>query len=413
MRRIVSEGVRIVSRRGAGLGKSAVIMPCALIVSLALGLGGLGIVFHAREALRASAADIGWLVGLWFLAYVVGCLALRPALGRLLPRTLIVGSCVAMAALTAGMLCAATLPALFALQALHALAAGLFWPPLMGWLSADAEGGALGRAISRFNLSWSVGSILSPLACGWLSARATPLPLQASAVLLAMAAAYVVGAVALLPRVRAESRVLPGLDQQGPAGRSTPLRFPAWVGLFVSYFGITVLRSVFPVAGLEVLHMAKGAIGALLLLNSLCSTAAFLVLGATRFWHFRSAPMLAAQVLGVAAFAALIASPPPWALALLFGALGLSEGFSYTESIFHGVSGSPHRARRMAIHEAVLASGSLVGPVIGGIVFERCALAGLWTLCAAVLLGGTAIQAALGLRLAGGRRGRKEEDGDL
>jgi len=41
----------------------------------------------------------------------------------------------------------------------------LFWPPIMGWLAADLECAALGKAMSRYNISMSVAGIAgAPLA---------------------------------------------------------------------------------------------------------------------------------------------------------------------------------------------------------------------------------------------------------
>jgi predicted MFS family arabinose efflux permease len=80
---------------------------------------------------------------------------------------------------------------------------------------------------------------------------------------------------------------------------------------------------------------------------------------------------------------------------VLFSALGVSQGMAYMASIFHGVSGSRRRDRRMAIHETMLSCGIVSGPVLGGIAFERRGLAFVWWLCLAVMLAGGALQSLL------------------
>ena len=65
------------------------------------------------------------------------------------------------------------------------------------------------------------------------------------------------------------------------------------------------------------------------------------------------------------------------------------------ESVFHGVAGSVQRARRMAVHEALLNSGALVGAVGGGFFYERNGMPAVFIGFAVMLLATAAVQAAL------------------
>jgi predicted MFS family arabinose efflux permease len=73
-------------------------------------------------------------------------------------------------------------------------------------------------------------------------------------------------------------------------------------------------------------------------------------------------------------------------LAFSLGAIGPLISLGFSGSFFHGASGSNRRAARMALHEALLAGGLIVGSAAGAQVYERFSMSAL-SLCCAALLG--------------------------
>lgn len=59
----------------------------------------------------------------------------------------------------------------FILISLYGFSVSLFFPPIAGWMSSGIEGASLSKAISRWNISWSTGTILSPYIAGFLSEK--------------------------------------------------------------------------------------------------------------------------------------------------------------------------------------------------------------------------------------------------
>jgi predicted MFS family arabinose efflux permease len=181
------------------------------------------------------------------------------------------------------------------------------------------------------------------------------------------------------------------------------LRFPAWIGLFVTFTVLGVIITVFPMFARDDLGLAKSTIGALLLGRALCTAVGYLLLGGITRWHFRPLPMtmglvlLAVLVFGISRAASL----PVVALSLaLIGPL-VSLGFSY--SFFHGASGASRRATRMAIHEALLASGLIAGSAAGSQIYQLYSMTAVSAFCAVLI--GAAIVAQMFLI----RRWRTEE----
>lgn len=396
MFRYISQRRQVIRSYYSGIGKTAVIYPAAFLVAVAMGQVTLGLIFFVRDVFKATPTLIGWLAGVWAISFAFGCLVIRPVFNRVLPRYLIVGSTLCLSVFTLSILHVPTLGWIFVLYVLYGMAASLFWPPLMAWLSTDAEGTALGRVLSRFNVSWCLGNVVSPFICGWLSQQAVHLPLLLGSGLFLLTAVFVTGAVSVLPKVQEDNNTGTNANtEQTPPEQSTLLRYPAWIGLFASFLGSGVIMAIFPIAAREELSMTKSVIGFLFMICSLLNAIGFVILGKTVFWHFRSLPMLVGQLVGVAVFVGMAYAKSIYPISVLFALWGMSMALSYSNGIFHGVSGSLDRARRMAIHESTLALGIVAGSVVGGMVYQLHSITYVYRLCAFILLAATLVQSLL------------------
>jgi len=361
-----------------------------------LGMLILGMVFYMREVFLLSPGQVGWIAATWQGCYVLGCLTMRPVFERLLPRYSMIFSCAGMATAVTAILLSRSVAAAFVFYGLFGFCLSFFWPPLMSWLSLGIEGKQLGRAMSRLTFIGNMGIIVSPLVAGALSELSPRYPLYGAIAVFLIDCLLLIGAALALPRIRSDKqRGFNRRESSGQPDNSTPLRFPAWIGVFVTYTVMGVIITVFPMYARDDLGLSKSTIGALLLCRALCTAAGYLLLGRTTFWHFRPAPMTA----GLALLAVLVfgisraASIPLLVLSLaLIGPL-VSLGFSY--SFFHGASGAPRRATRMAIHEALLASGLIAGSAVGGQIYQHYTMNAVSVFCAALIGVAIALQVVL------------------
>ncbi len=376
-----------------GIGNIAVIYPVALLTSFALGLTNLGIVFFARDIFDANPVEIGWLAGTWSIAYAIGCILLRPVLVRFPARYLIIASSFMMFLSVLAIQFVASLAAVFVIFALYGVSMSMFWPPLMAWLSDGHEGSSLGHRFSRYNLMWSFGSIASPYMCGWLAESSARFPLFIGCGIFFASAVFVSGAALVLPKASADislAEISPEIDEEKQA--ETLLRIPAWIGLFATFFGLGAIFSIFPLAARSELGIAESSVGLLLLCRALLSAISFYVIGKVVFWHFKIIPMIIAQIMAVVCFVSLYFCSNIFAIGTVFGLLGVFAAFSYATSVFHGVTGSANRVKRMSIHESTLAGGLLGGSVVAGMLYNASSMAHVYLLCAVVLLAGIVIQ---------------------
>lgn len=383
----------------SGLGKTAIVLPASFLMNASNGLVNFGIIYYLRDTYGAEPSIIGWFNAFYSLAYFAGCLGLKPLLVRLLPRYSMMAASVLMATSTLGILLLRSLWINFFLYGFFGFAVALFWPPLMGWLSAEREGKDLNRTISRFNFSWSSANIVSPFLAGLLFETDAVLPIQTGIALQYGIFLFILAASLALPRLRLDDYREPAHSEAaGISENRPPLRFLAWTGIFGSYAMIGVLNTMFPLFGREGLSLSASVVGAILLTRSLTTTGGFMLFGAAHRWHFRVFPHFLAQGVYVLMAVLLMLVPRPLAYVLILPVFGLTAAYSYSSSIFHGAAGTPRRGRSMTIHEAVLTAGQVVGAVGGGFFYEAAGMTGALFFVAGLIFLGTLLQGVLRLR---------------
>jgi len=385
---------------GRGIGKSALILPISLLFSIALGMTSFSMIFYARDVFQASAALIGWLAALPHLGYFAGCFLLQPLLRLLLPRHSLIAASASSTILLVGILLSQSLVLVFVLYGLFGLSLSLFWPPLMGWLSFGKEDRILNTALGRFNLSWSGGSIIAPFWAGYLLQRGITVPFQTSVLIMTAICLSVLAASLFVPGVRQDRQKEVVRKNLGSAeDRSTPLRFPAWIGLFASYVVLGITMSILPLFLREEIGFPETQIGLLLLIRALFSTLGFILLARLSFWHFKGWLMILCQGVIAAVVAVMIVLRTFTGFSLFLALFGLLFALSYNNSLFNGVTGSVQRSTRMAIHEGVLTAGVVFGSSIGGILFQTGQFWGVLLFGSVVVAAGAVAQIALVLVL--------------
>lgn len=379
-----------------GIGKSAVLFPATFIVALGHGLVTLGVIFYIREVFHATPSQVGYFTALWSMCFILGCIFIRPLSDRILPRYVLICATFLKSLFIVLILFVKSMAFAYLFYGFFGLSISFFWPPLMGWLSRGIEGAELGKLMSRYNFSWSIGSIISPLLAGLLSKRNPAFPLIIGSFLFLSASLLLTGASIALPKIRQDMTVnFNKNDVSAGVDNSTPLRFPAWVGIFTTYMVIGVIVNIFPVFALEKTSLDKTAIGFLLQARALFAAIGFIYMGRTTFWHFLPSQMLIGQGGLAACVLLMIFTTSALPIAIVISCIGISMAFSYSNSLFHGVSGSINRSGRMAVHESLISSGLIVGSVAGGVLYQKFSMILVYNFCAVFILLGILIQGLL------------------
>lgn len=300
------------------------------------------------------------------------------------------------ASLFALFLLAPSMALAFVVYFLYGLLTGLFWPPLMTWLSSGLEGQALSKATNTFSLSWSSGGAIAPFVAGLLCELGLDIPVYVGIAIFALTGAVMAASGKLVPSpARGGAAVATGPETDPPtreADHSTPLRFPAWIGAFMIYAVLAVFSNIFPLFAKDELGLSESRIGLLLLVRASFAALGFWALGRFGFWHFRRRYIALGLLLLLLLDLAFVFVHAPAGFALGLAALGLVQALCYNSSIFYGASGAWDRARRMTIHEALLTAGQILGSIGGGMAYQAFTWQTVFVFLAVVVAGGLAAQ---------------------
>lgn len=239
---------------------------------------------------------------------------------------------------------------------------GFFWPAVQSGIGRLSAGEGLGRSIGLFNILWSSGKGLGFLVGGFL------LDTLGGDIALAFGAAISVAAGLWLP---ADT----GRDARPDAAATAPPRADmgrfmkaAWLANFAAWGIGAVLNSQYPklVEGCadRELHF-----GILLGLIYLSQTLVFARLGRWSGWIGDARLLYVCEGAGALAIAALPWCACRWTAYLLAPVFGASLGLCYVSSIYYSLrAGERNEGKWVGFHEAVLGSGNILVPILGGAV---------------------------------------------
>lgn len=382
--------------RYTGIGKSFIIYPSVFLVAAGITIIELGIIFYLKEIYGAAPSHIGYFAALWSFWYIIGCIFIRPLFNKVLPRYLLIGSSFFMSFSVLSILFTKAFAVTFLYYDLYGIAMSFFWPPIMGWLSQDIEGTRLGKSMGYFNLSWSAGLIIGPFLAGILSAISVEIPIYVGGFLFLLTGILIAVGSFLLPKIRSDRSIeVSREDGTFRKDTSTFLRFPGWIGMLTTFIVIGVVINIFPVFARDELLLRKETIGLLMQSRAFLAAFVFVFLGHTTFWHFRISYMTLGQVCLAFIIFFMNFTSSPLILAALIAMIGALRAHSYNSSVFHGVSGSIARTKRMAVHESLLAAGLIFGSSLGGLIYQKYSMTAVYYFCAAVVMSGVLLQLGL------------------
>lgn len=347
-----------------------VLNTASFLAQLTIAMVNLALVYHLRGFFHLSADKIGIAASICPAAYLIFCILLSPYTGHFKPRNLVELSLLGMALSVALFASTSILAVAYASLACYGAFMSLLWPQIEGWFSRGKEGKQLSHVSNAFNFSWSFGVGVSSFVAGLLVERSTTLPFWVSLALFAVVFLMIFGSSALVPGIRAMKSEKEENRDTEKTDTSTPLRFYCWTGVIILYTGMSVILTIFPLYAQDVLKISESLTGLLLLFRGVATCISFLLLGRFGFWHFKKRYIFSTQLLfGLSCLVALGFSSV-FAYGLFFLLFGILFATAYTQSMFHGASGSINRSQRMIIHEVLLTVGTILGAVLGGYLYE-------------------------------------------
>ena len=424
----------------------------AFLMDFAVGVASLGMT-ELGILLGASPFVLGLMGTVGGTAYTLVCLCSGRLSDRYGRRRSVLAGCLLVISAWVAVSHAQTPWQIVCLVPFGSIGAALFWPPLQAWL-AELSGDSrreLNRNLGLFNILWCTGLMLGPIVCGyvwpwgrywpfgvgiagvgvifaiaWFMPRRrhlppgplpagegehgdlTPSPLSTSGEgedgsgRLALAPAHSCGVSGGGTQCRradgapAEPLVLPEGNREQDDTAAHPLAGMylkiAWAGNFSSWFASGVIKSLFPKLG-DDLHFSPALVGSLIAAIHLAQLGIFWITRNNHRWQYRLWPFFAAQGLAFGGMVLAFVTGQPWLFGVAFGTAGICAGVTYVGSLFYSLHGNTdERGGKAGLHEAVLGSGILFGPLLGGLLANAVNLRAPFLMVAGVYVLATATQ---------------------
>jgi MFS family permease len=349
-------------------------------------------------ALKASALNLSRLGALSAFCYTVMCLVAGSVSDRIGRKATAVLACVGLATAYALAGLAGSIGRLLLLSILSGSSGAFFWPAIQAWI-ADLSGRGrqrLARRLGLFNVAWAAGLTVGPTYIGFVWAFGAALGLsQRIAFWSTAGVVLLIAAIVLITRARPADPD-PVADENHDEARVHPhqasLLFGARVGTFASWFAVGVIIALFPKLA-EELGYDERVRGVLASCYHVGQLGLFVLALKPGQWQLRRWPLVLALGLSLAGMLSLVWARSPTHFGLVFAVAGACASVAYTASLFHSLHGRVgDRGKLAGIHEAILASGSFLSPLIAGFLAEYISLRAPFVLVTVILAGAIVAQ---------------------
>ncbi len=269
------------------------------------------------------------------------------------------------------------------LAALNGLGMAIFWPAFQAWIAESQRGAALARNIGTFNMSWTASHLIGPTSAGLLFGLYPRLPFWVAAILCLLL-------FAVMRASTAERGPQPsdGIQSSPPGSEESnhvrTFLYAIWIGNFASFFILGNARYQFPKLARE-MTMSPYVIGLLMSCIGLAQFLGFFLLRGSERWHFNKFYLLGAQLLAAAGLGLIYAVDRQWIFAGAFIMLGLCASLTYYSSLYYAVRLMKKKGKGTGLHESILGSGVVLGPLLGGVAAYAAGLRAPYILCLALL----------------------------
>jgi hypothetical protein len=139
----------------------------------------------------------------------------------------------------------------------------------------------------------------------------------------------------------------------------------AWLANGAAYGAVATLNYHYP-KYLDSIGLGAALFGTFLGLTYASQTVVFFILRRTRRWHYRRGPFYVLQTALIVAVATVPALSSPAAILGLAPVLGAALGLAYYSSIYYSLHAADRPGRNTGLHEAIIGSGVLLVPLLGG-----------------------------------------------
>ena len=260
---------------------------------------------------------------------------------------------------------------------LAGVATGMYFPPIMAFLSQNAEQRSLFRGISRplvfFCFAWNGGIIIGATVAGQLFERGRAWPIGVA--IAATGLNFLILLAALAWPGRQATRTAVQSDRKMAQHQELSVFFSrlAWTANLGGAFSMSMVFHLLPRLMVD-LQISADSHGWLIMFCRVCVVGTYILLYRLAFWHYRFQFPILTQLLAIAGLLIVVFAQTAWQIGLGLSAMGVLVGYNYFASLYYSTAGGGPTRQGLAsgIHEASLGFGFAMGSISGGL-FARLA----------------------------------------
>jgi len=261
----------------------------------------------------------------------------------------------------------------------------LFWPSYEAWLADRHEEGSLQERIRKFNISWSIGVMIGPFISGQLFRISHLVPFYVASIV-SLFNFFIILSQPKTAIIKSEIKNIEEVPEEFTEVKSI-YPFIAWIANFSSWFTLGIIRYLSPKMTIE-RGITSDTFGNLMLLMGISQTIMFFLLGtkSSRKFHYRLMPLVSFQIFASIALLLMWKFENIYIWAFAFFMMGMTTGMTYFSSIYYSLHGNLDTGKKSGLHEAILGSGKLLGPLVGGTSADRFGTQSPYIICSAFYL---------------------------
>lgn len=317
---------------------------------------------------------IGFLSSLFYLSLSILFGRLSDKMGSL-PFT--AGGCVIFSISSVLFFFSSSFTHIFILMGLIGIGMAMFWTPMEVWIAKVSNN--LLKSLGYFSVSWCAGISVGSFISGALFQINPRLPFLFIAILCLAAMFFVYRCPKTL-----STPVIQEVKKEENKLKNSFLLI-GWVMNFAAWFGIGVIRYLFPKLAVN-MGITPFMLGILMFVIGAVQALVSYVMGHTSKWHYGINFLILIQLSLCAGFLILFFSNSTSLFICAFALFGIGVGVAYFSSLYYSLAGGCARGERSGIHEMLVGSGGLAGPLLGGIVAQSFNVRAPFALCAIVML---------------------------
>lgn len=302
---------------------------------------------------------------------------------------IIVPSALVCAVMTVWMAGAQSLTAVLVLYAIALAAVGAFYPPLQATVGDVSELGQLRKNLGMFNIGWCIGGAVAAWIAGQLVSSGLQWIFYLGATCCLIAAVLVITWRAKREPVKPSSflgsaAAQETTDEPAPVAGDDfgPLLLIARMGHFVSFFGFSVIRILFPKLGITAFGWSEATVAKVVAIFLWGLGVGILLANVSAWWRGKLWPQLLSQcvMLLSATAVALVCTPVmafarvPGLVAAIFFAFGMALSISYSGALYYSLSSRKGKGTNTGIHESLVAAAGVSACLLGGIAAQKVGL---------------------------------------